>query len=377
MFHRPTAWNSKVQCSTKTLARLFSNQNYRVTYLQSNIHLGHLFFRKGYYEYWKTRDFFDGNIWITSSLSLVPLSINGSHNRLLAKAHYKSCIPSLYECIQRGHCTPPDYIWTTIPGSTVLKSIFPESKVVFHSIDNYSAYNRISIKSLEKIDYREADHVFTIGEIIKKSVISDSEIKPGKVTNLGQGVDTIQYQNKSTPPSLFSSIGRPIAIWTGVTRKIDRNLLSIFSKKMRQLGGSVLIIGPSCDWLPGYLESHSNAIHLGPVPSEQLPPYLQHSDIGLMLYDQSPSKQSIYMGQNPLKLYEYAAAGLPTLSTPHEEFRFIQPPIKIVRKGIEIEQAVNNLLQYKQEYQQKMKEFSNRHTWQSIVKRANSILRDL
>ena len=50
-----------------------------------------------------------------------------------------------------------------------------------------------------------------------------------------------------------------------------------------------------------------------------------------MLYDQT--KKEIYNGQHPLKLYEYAAAGLQILSTKHDEYKFLKPPCYIIENS--------------------------------------------
>ena len=49
---------------------------------------------------------------------------------------------------------------------------------------------------------------------------------------------------------------------------------------------------------------------LGPRPYAEVPAYLQHADVGLLLLSPDPANA----GRSPMKLYEYAAAGLPVLA---------------------------------------------------------------
>ena len=65
-----------------------------------------------------------------------------------------------------------------------------------------------------------------------------------------------------------------------------------------------------------------------------------------MLYDRS--RASVYKGQNPLKLYEYLAAGLSVLSTPHDEYEYVNPPVIIVENTEDIAPAVTKTVQEKE-----------------------------
>ena len=58
------------------------------------------------------------------------------------------------------------------------------------------------------------------------------------------------------------------------------------------------------------LRSLSNVHYLGPKPAEALPAYIKHCDAGLMNYRRGLHTEA----GSPLKLYEYAAAGLPIVA---------------------------------------------------------------
>jgi glycosyltransferase involved in cell wall biosynthesis len=68
---------------------------------------------------------------------------------------------------------------------------------------------------------------------------------------------------------------------------------------------------------------------LGPRPYAMLPAYLQHAHAGILPLNDHPANA----GRSPMKLYEYAAAGLPVLATRTPELvrrtlpfvRFIDP----------------------------------------------------
>jgi hypothetical protein len=91
-----------------------------------------------------------------------------------------------------------------------------------------------------------------------------------------------------------------------------------------------------------------------------------------MLYDRG--KKEIYEGQHPLKLYEYAAAGLPTLSTYHREFDSLQPPILHVNTENEVQQALEQISKNPLPWIKKMIAFSEEHSWQNCLNKAKKHL---
>lgn len=373
LFHRPTPWHSDIQCSTKTYAQLFADDdNYKVTYLQSNINLGHYFLRKGYFDTWKLGARKEGEIWVTGGLSFVPyLDKTPSLAQLTADWSYKSCLPSLSKLILESGYGEPDIIWTTIPGSSVLKKIFPKAKLFFHVIDTYSAFRGEAVKVLERKDYRRADHVFVIGEALKDYVHSEFSINLNKITNLGQGVHLNKYQNAVPVPSELENLPKPIAVWVGVVKKLDKGLLEELAKQLQRIGGSVVLIGPSADWLNPMMQKYANIIYLGSRPSPAVPAYLIHSDFGIMLYDRA--KQGVYKGQHPLKLYEYAAAGLPILSTWHKEFDSLHPPVSIISEERQINTALESAIANRKMLKAQAKQFAAANTWQKCKEQSEGL----
>ena len=66
------------------------------------------------------------------------------------------------------------------------------------------------------------------------------------------------------------------------------------------------------------------------VPWQQLPAYLQHAQIGLIPFDVAHQADLVH-GINPLKLYEYAAAGLPVVAVAWRELQTLAAPILLTQ----------------------------------------------
>jgi glycosyltransferase involved in cell wall biosynthesis len=89
-------------------------------------------------------------------------------------------------------------------------------------------------------------------------------------------------------------------------------------------GVSLLLIGPKD---PGFeperferLTSRAGVSYLGPVPFEELRPYLGLIDVGLVPYADTPFNR----GSFPMKTLEYLAAGRPVVSTPLPAVRWLE-----------------------------------------------------
>lgn len=350
LFHRPTIWDSEIQCSTKLLARLFAQRGFDVTYLQSPLDPIHLAkgtggywrtWRKGAYEYHGVR--------IVTPATPVPVrDMFGLNGKMAASLRYRLAVPPLNKLVKGGGQGAPDLIWTTVPGSMpALRRAFPHARHVFHVIDYYPAFRGEGVKPLERADYAAADTVITIGQTLKNYVVDELGVPSDKVEVLGQGVELERYRSTSvesvSEPDALTNLPRPRAIWSGVLSKGDPELFHAAATAMAERGGSLILLGPSAPWADALAKAMPQTVHaLGSVRPDALPAYLAHADIGLMLYDRS--KQAVYKGQNPLKLYEYAAAGLQILSTSHEEFAFLDPPIFPVKDAASVHSAIDAAL---------------------------------
>ena len=371
LFHRPTSFSNNINCSTKTYSKLFAKSGYNVTYLQTSINLLHWITRKGYYSTWKEGSRFSENIWVTCALSLFPYYDRSSlFSKKIIKYSYKFCLPSIRRLVLKSGFGEPDIIWTTVPGSSILKKIFPNSQLIFHCIDNYAAYRGNQVTKIEAEDYKKSDHIFVIGESLKKHVSSLNT--EDKITNLGQGVDINLYQKEYEVPDSLQNIPGPIAIWVGVLEKFDKNYLEEIAKSMKKKGGSVVLLGPTTKSFTNRFTDFNNIFFLGSKSYTDVPKYLLHCDIGLMPY--SRINQDIYEGQHPLKLYEYAAAKLPIISTWNDEYETLKPPILLINNKKDIKKAIDEALDNASFWKEKVYNFALNNTWENCKNKAEDII---
>lgn len=376
LFHRSTPWSSSIQCSTKTYARLFADAGSQVTYLQDLANPAHLLLRKGYYSTWKEGCRQEDGVWVVAPLGVIPdPKAFGRFSPGLATLPYRSCVPSIRHLVSKSGYGSPDVVWSTKPGSAALKRIYPDATFIMNVVDYYPAFHGDKIRLLEKHDYEVCDHVFVIGHTLQDYLNSELGIPLEKITVLGQGVRLERYQQAAEKPDDLRLLSGPIAVWVGVLNKADRGLMTAAASAMAEVGGSVILIGPPSDWETELVSEFPNVRFLGPKASEEVSSYLMHSAIGLMLYDRS--RQEVYRGQNPLKLYEYLAAGLSVVSTDHDEYRFLKPPTRVVSNELEVRQAIHQAIDERQTDRHSAINFAANRDWKKCKQHAQEVIESI
>ena len=95
--------------------------------------------------------------------------------------------------------------------------------------------------------------------------------------------------------------------------------------------GSLLLVGP--DDLSAEsrrrLAARANVVLLGARPHDAIPSYLQHADVLVVPHRTTPFTESL----DPIKAYEYRAAGRPVVSTPVAGFRGLGDPVLVAQRA--------------------------------------------
>jgi glycosyltransferase involved in cell wall biosynthesis len=202
---------------------------------------------------------------------------------------------------------------------------FNERLVCFHCYDDYAAYTYLSEQQRRVLVERtarlldRADLVFAAGESMRQTLARDD------VHIIPNGVDYELFAaactSTQTPPPDMAGIPHPIVAHVGrLNTKIDYALLAEIARRRRDW--SVVLIGPFTEVLAREqqalvdgLFAQPNAYHIPAKPAVELPAYLRHVDVALMAY----RVFGWVVRGFPLKLFEYLAAGKPSVGSPIEE----------------------------------------------------------
>ena len=374
LFHRGTAWDGAVQGSTNVLARLFLRAGYPVAWMPRLQHLGHCIRGRRFPP--AARRSGDGALVISAHSIFPRITRRWMTPRMwfwMSSFPYRTIRPPLDRVFERHNQPTPAVIWTAGGDAGALRRYFPGARRIVQCVDLYEAFHGPSQNLLEERDYTDADAVVAIGHSLAQFLREHRSVRPDKLTVIGQGVATEAYAELTQEPDDLRRAARPRLVWVGVGQKADRLLMQAALDGLAVGQGSLVLIGPLPTWAQEWRARDARVCLLGPRLPDQVPRYLQHCDVGLMLYDQSAPPLK-YFGQNPLKLYEFAAAGLPILSTPHEEYRHLHPPVAVVRSTAEVQAQLQEALRRQAELGELAKRFAPRHTWQQRFEEARSLV---
>lgn len=168
----------------------------------------------------------------------------------------------------------------------------------------------------------ENDEVIRRAEalIMKKAdgLIGTSEPVLNKISLLNKKVPTLLLENgvefehfntvKPEPKEYAHIKGRKAVYMGAIDDRLDMNAILELAKSLTYL--NIILIGPYEEKDIRPIKDIKNIYIFGSREYQELPGYLQNADIGLLPLSDHPSNQ----GRSPMKLYEYAASGLPVVA---------------------------------------------------------------
>jgi glycosyltransferase involved in cell wall biosynthesis len=267
------------------------------------------------------------NLWIFRPWSPVPNSVG---HRLPWAHGYRTSVGRQILGVTRklGFCKNARFAYITRPDHERFLGLARETLVVYECRDDYSHRPRDGARTLE-LERREL-------RMLQRAdlVLASSKSLHAKVSALHRnahfmpnGVDFDLFsggaeQPATVPPDL-AGIPRPRIGYVGsIWPPLDFDLVDYLAAS--EPGWSFVLIGPSRG-VPRAITSRPNVHFLGAKPYQQLPRYLHGIDVATL-----PRACNAHTdAMNPLKLWEYMAAGRPVVSTPLKEARILEDVVHI------------------------------------------------
>jgi glycosyltransferase involved in cell wall biosynthesis len=212
-------------------------------------------------------------------------------------------------------------IWLSGPTVARYASVFPESTVVYDAVDEWSVHGGYRgirgevLRAYETIASR-ADLVFAHSRVLAERF----EGHRPEVHIIGNGVDPARFEGITAVPEDMACIPAPRIGYVGCLQdRVDVQLCESMAKSLTE--ASLVLIGPVVDakHFEG-LRALPNVYLLGARSGAEVPAYLAACDVCVI-----PHVDSILTRcMDPMKLYEYIAAGKPVVTTPLESI--VAPP---------------------------------------------------
>lgn len=235
-------------------------------------------------------------------------------------------------------------LWLVRPSSYDLPGRFGEKAVLYQVVDDYLSYPGVTPQARARLE-REERALAERADLVVVTSRTLLELKAGlhpRMTLVPNGVDSGTLEAGRGPrgpvPPELGGAERPLFGYIGgITEKLDLGLLEALAEDRRRRGGTLVLVGPvniesaAGRALLGRLEAHPSVIFTGPLEAARMPEFLGAFDVGLIPYRVGDQARAI----DPLKLYEYLAFGLPTVSVDIPSVRSLGEVVRIASSPAE------------------------------------------
>lgn len=211
--------------------------------------------------------------------------------------------------------------------------------LVYDSLDNWLIHPVLRRHEKQAVaGYAEilpqADHVFASAPASQAILQRWAR----SATVLPNGVDPDRFAGTFDRPGDMPDQGLVVGYAGKLAERIDTDLIGECATLMP--GATFVFIGPTLDRrVARTLKSWSNVRLLGDKPYLDLPAYLTHFDIAWIPHRVGDGET----GGDPIKLYEYWAAGRPIISTGIDGVQTWRDRIRIIQDGAEVKRTIDSM----------------------------------
>lgn len=224
----------------------------------------------------------------------------------------------------------PDVWWVYDPVAFQVVRHYPARLVVYDCVDRHSAYGgyRRLMERFEQRLLQRADVVF----VTARGLVEHCARYAPRVYYVSNGFDEDLFRTLPPPSPRLRGIPRPrLGFIGGLGHWFNAPLLQEVAEARPDW--SIVLVGPRGDL--DRLPRAPNIHWLGPCAREEVPAFAAGFDVGIIPFTSTDLTKTV----NPLKAYEYLAAGLPVVSTRLPELDHL-PLIRQVSSSREFVDAV-------------------------------------
>ena len=220
----------------------------------------------------------------------------------------------------------PTICWTYLPNTVDLR-LQRDLFLVYDCADEHTAFpgliRKETVSRMERELFSRAGVSLTSAEELCRC---KKELAPSLVV-VPNGADVQHFRSAMDPglavPDEVATLPRPVIGYIGaVSAWLDQELLAAVARAHPDW--SLVMIGP-VDTDTSALAAFPNILFLGHRDYRLLPSYLKGFDVAVIPFQIN----ELTRGVNPVKLYEYLAAGKPVVSTDLPEVRAFRPVVTL------------------------------------------------
>ena len=254
---------------------------------------------------------------------LNPLAIPTYGSSLVRGFNQKFLLSQVKKAMRKlGFENPLNMVFN--PAAGLLAGKLGESEIIYYCVDDYTEFTGVAsgLKEIEIELFEKSDLV-----VVSAEKLYDDKKKYNENTHIiRHGTDWRHFRksldNATEIPDEIKDLPKPIIGFHGLLADwVDYELIKKLAEKYKN--GSVVLVGKiavDAEQKVKVLNDVENVHFLGRKPYESLPNYCKGFDVALNPF----VINDLTLAANPLKVREYLAAGLPTVSTDLPEVRILE-----------------------------------------------------
>lgn len=301
------------------------------------------------------------NIYGYAPFTIIPfVDIPGFNSEFNADFHLKTAVPSLKSELKNIGFDNVDILWISNLKMLYVKEHVKYNKLVHRLSDEKSGFKGFfkTLGVLEEKLLKESDVVFATAKLLedKARIYSDN------VYYIPNGVNYSNFQKENyVMPEEFKKFNdKKRVIYIGaISEWLDCDMIEEALKDNMDV--EFFFIGPDKGVLEP-LKIYKNLHVLGKRSYESLPNYLNFSHCAIIPFKKNKLTDAI----NPVKLYEYLACGVPSVTSDYKEINYVKGPFFIAKDPKEFSSLIKKVIESKQNSEE-LKSFAKANDWTARI----------